>query len=155
MRSLRLSDRLGFGHLSRNQRRTSALLQSLIDTFSISIGSLSACILASRSCTGAPHIGTLVHVSAIRAAQTGVYIFFDVSGFKASFGVKWLRDIDRRPVRNSDIQVKNARLSGPIRCCGYVFSKQQRSGDDTHIAEAQFPFIANSHHMGACGICGV
>ncbi|KAA8900057.1 hypothetical protein FN846DRAFT_892249 [Sphaerosporella brunnea] len=47
-----------------------------------------------------------------RAAQTGVYIFFDVSGFKASFGVKWLTDIDKQPVENSDIQVKNARLRG-------------------------------------------
>jgi hypothetical protein len=41
-------------------------------------------------------------------------LFFDVSGFKASFGRKRLTDIDRRPVRNSDIQVKNACLSGPI-----------------------------------------
>jgi hypothetical protein len=48
-----------------------------------------------------------------RATQTGVYIFFDVSGFKAIFGVKWLTDIDKQPVENSDIQVKNARLSGP------------------------------------------
>jgi hypothetical protein len=42
-----------------------------------------------------------------------VYSFVDVSGFKASFGGKGLTDIDKRPVRNSDIQVKNARLSGP------------------------------------------
>jgi hypothetical protein len=55
------------------------------------------------------------YAHAIRAAQTGVYSFFDVSGFKASFGRKRLTDIDRRPVRNSDIQVKNACLSGPIR----------------------------------------
>jgi hypothetical protein len=53
-------------------------------------------------------------VGPIRAAQTGVYSFFDVSGFKASFGRKRLTDIDRRPVGNSDIQVKNACLSGPI-----------------------------------------
>jgi hypothetical protein len=51
----------------------------------------------------------------VRAAQTGVYFFFDVYGFKASFGCKRLTDIDRRPVRNSYIQVKNACLSGPIR----------------------------------------
>jgi hypothetical protein len=42
-----------------------------------------------------------------------IYSFFDVSGFKASFGRKRLTDIDKRPVRNSDIQVKNARLSCP------------------------------------------
>ncbi|KAA8893104.1 hypothetical protein FN846DRAFT_896274 [Sphaerosporella brunnea] len=50
----------------------------------------------------------------IRAAQTGVYISLDDYGFKASFGVKRLTDIDKQPVENSDIQVKNARLSGPI-----------------------------------------
>jgi hypothetical protein len=48
-----------------------------------------------------------------RAAQTGVYSFLDVSGFKASFFRKRLTDIDRRPVRNSDNLVKNACLSGP------------------------------------------
>jgi hypothetical protein len=57
--------------------------------------------------------GAVLLFVSIRAAQTGVYIFFDVSGFKASFGVKWLTDIDKQPVENLDIQVKNARLSGP------------------------------------------
>jgi hypothetical protein len=50
----------------------------------------------------------------IRGAQTAVFFFFDVSGFKASFGRKCLTGDDKRPVGNSDIQVKNAHLSGPI-----------------------------------------
>jgi hypothetical protein len=42
-----------------------------------------------------------------------VYCFFDVSAFKTRFGRTWGTDIDKQQVRNSDIQVKNARLSGP------------------------------------------
>jgi hypothetical protein len=44
-----------------------------------------------------------------------VYSFFDVSGFKAGFGRKLFTDIDIRLVVNSDIQLKNARLSPPNR----------------------------------------
>ncbi|KAA8908017.1 hypothetical protein FN846DRAFT_889675 [Sphaerosporella brunnea] len=67
-------------------------------------------------CTAARHAGDIFVVGkCIRAAQAGVFMFFDVYGFKASFGVKWLTDIDKQPVEHSDVQAKNARLSVPIR----------------------------------------
>jgi hypothetical protein len=46
----------------------------------------------------------------IRVAQT---TFILVSGFKAGFGCQRLTDIDIRWVGNSDIQLKNCRLSPP------------------------------------------
>jgi hypothetical protein len=58
-------------------------------------------------------VSKLIYGSSILDGSDSVYSFFDVSGFKASFGRKWLTDIDKRPVRDSDIQIKNARLSGP------------------------------------------
>jgi hypothetical protein len=51
--------------------------------------------------------------AANRGGSDSVYSFFDVSGFKAGFGRKLFTDIDIRLVVNSDIQLKNARLSRP------------------------------------------
>jgi hypothetical protein len=67
-----------------------------------------------------------------------VYSFFYVFGFKASFGRKCLTHIDKRPVRNSDIQVKNAGLSGPI--------GKRRPTD--HGSNPFFAFSEANRHLG-------
>jgi hypothetical protein len=61
-----------------------------------------------------------------QGGSDSVYSFFDVSGFKAGFGRKVFTDINILLVVNSDIQLKNARLSTPICVRGGLLRAGQR-----------------------------